>query len=140
MIENPEKYVYKEWMKKTYSTDLRIKVISHIMSGCRKREAAKIFKIGEATIYRWITLDKAGDIQPKKRTHYPRKVDLEKLVQYVEKHPDHTLKEIGDALGLGFRSVWKWLRHLKITRKKRPRFIKSATKRKDSTLKSSLKK
>lgn len=88
MIDNHKRYAYKEWMTKTYSIDLRHKVISHIMSGCSKREAAKIFNIGEATIYRWINLHKAGDISPKKRKTYTRKVDVEKLLQYVEKYPD----------------------------------------------------
>ncbi|MEB3701485.1 IS630 family transposase domain protein [Candidatus Bealeia paramacronuclearis] len=57
-------------MAKAYSEDLRKKVISYITSGGRKREAAKVFNVGEATIYRWICLHKQGDIKPKKRTSY----------------------------------------------------------------------
>jgi putative transposase len=127
-------------MAKAYSEDLRKKVISHIMSGCSKREAAKIFKIGEATVYRWINLHEQGDIKPKKRTNYPRKVDEKKLRDYVEQNPDHTLKEIAEALGLKIQNVGKWLKRFKITRKKRPRFIKSVMKRSELNLKSSLRK
>lgn len=127
-------------MTKTYSEDLRRKVISHIMGGCRKREAAKIFNIGEATIYRWLNLHKQGDIKPKKRTNYVRKVNIEQLLHYVERNPDHMLKEIGETLDLKFQTVGNWLKRLNITRKKRPRFIKSAAQRNVQNLKSSLKK
>lgn len=127
-------------MAKAYSEDLREKVISHIMSGCSKREAARVFNIGEATVYNWLRLHKAGSLKPKKRTDYPRKIDEKKLREYVEQNPDHTLKQIAQALGLKFQNVGKWLKRLKITRKKRPRFIKSATKRSDPNLSNSLKK
>jgi len=130
--------MYNVGMAKAYSEDLREKVLSHIMSGCSKREAAKVFNIGEATVYRWIDLHKQGDIKPKKRTNYTRQVDEKKLREYVENNPDHTLKQIAEALGLKFQNVGKWLKRLKITRKKRPRFIKSATKRSEPNLKNSL--
>ena len=120
--------------------DLREKVISHIMSGCSKREAAKVFNIGEATVYNWLRLHKAGSLKPKKRTQYPRTVDERKLREYVSQNPDHTLKQIAEALGLKFQNVGKWLKRLKITRKKRPRFIKSAMKRSEPHLNNSLKK
>ena len=115
-------------MSGTYSSDLREKVISHIMSGCSKRETAKLFKIGEATIYNWLRLYKAGSLSAKQRQVWPRKVDAVKLREYVALHDDHTLKEIGQALGVSFQVVSSWLRRLQITRKKRPRSIKSATK------------
>src|SRR3990167_9186575 len=127
-------------MAKAYSEDLRGKVISHLMSGCSKREAAKVFNIGEATVYRWIDLQKQGDIKPKKRTDYPRKVDEQKLREYVAQNPDHTLKQIAAALGLKFQNVGKWLKRLKITRKKRQRFTKNAMKRSGPNLKNSLSK
>lgn len=96
-------------MARAYSVDLREKVISHIMSGCSKREAAKTFNIGEDTIYRWMRLHKIGNIRPKRRTDYPRKVDEQKLQLYVEAHPDQTLEEIGKALGLGRQTIFRWL-------------------------------
>ncbi|MBL0941927.1 MAG: helix-turn-helix domain-containing protein [Alphaproteobacteria bacterium] len=95
-------------MARAYSEDLRKKVISHIMSGCSKREAAKVFKIGEATVYNWLRLYKAGSLQAKRRTDYPRKVDEQKLRDYVKQNPDHTLKQIGQALDLKFQNVATW--------------------------------
>lgn len=99
-------------MARAYSEDLREKVISRIMSGCSKREAAKVFNIGEATVYNWLKLHKEGSLKPKKRTDYPRKVDEQKLRDYVEQNPDHTLTQIGNALNLKFQTVGKWLKRL----------------------------
>lgn len=121
-----------------YSEDLREKVISYIMSGGSKREASRVFRIGEDTVYRWLRLHKAGDLKAKKRTVYPRKIDEQKLRDYVQTHPDHTLEQIAGALSLSIQTIFRWLRRLKITRKKRPRSIKNVTKRNEPTLTNSL--
>jgi putative transposase len=115
-------------MAKWYSLDLREKVISFISQGGGKREAAKIFGIGEDTIYRWIRREKAGELEAKKRTEFPIKVPHEVLRKYVEENPDHTLKEIGAAVGLHSSKVWKHLKRLGLTLKKRQRCIKNAMK------------
>ena len=80
-----------------------------------------MFDIGEDTIYRWMRLNKLGDISAKKRKDFPTKIPLETLRKYVEKHPDHILKEIGQAVGLSASNVWKHLKKLDLTRKKRSR-------------------
>ncbi len=61
-------------MVKAYSLDLREKVISFISGGKCKREASKVFSIGEDTIYRWLRLYKIGNLAPKKHKEYPRKI------------------------------------------------------------------
>lgn len=113
-------------MAKAYSLDLRKKVISFVSQGGSKREAVKIFGISEDTLYRWLRREKIGELAPKKRVNFPRKIALETLRDYVEKTPDHTLKEIGKALGLSASNILKGLRRLKITRKKRRFSTKSA--------------
>ena len=105
-------------MGRAYSLDLREKVIAFINQGGSKRQASKIFGVGEDTIYRWIRREKQGKLAPKKRVKYPQKVDCEELLCYVKEPPDHTLKEIAIALKLGIKTVWKWLKRLNITRKK----------------------
>ncbi|MGL5784037.1 MAG: IS630 transposase-related protein [Alphaproteobacteria bacterium] len=122
-------------MAKAYSLDLRQKVISFIAQGGRKREAAKIFGIGEDTVYRWLRRHKSGTLVAKKRTHFPTKVPLERLVHHVKEHGDHTLHEIGKALGLSPSKVWKHLKRLGITRKKRSRFMQSAARKSVPNLK-----
>ena len=97
--------------------------MAFINQGGSKREASKIFGIGEDTIYRWIRRDNKGELAPKKRIKYPQKVDCEALLRYVKENPDHTLKEISQALQIGVKTAWKWLKRLNITRKKRQHFI-----------------
>ena len=89
---------------------LRKKVINFIAQGGEKREAAKVYNIGEDTIYRWLRRAKAGDLKPKKRTKFPRKVSDKTLGAYVREHPDRTLREISQAVGLAVSNVH---RHLK---------------------------
>lgn len=66
-------------MARAYSIDLRRKVMSFIAGGSSKREAARVFGIGEDTIYRWARREKAGDIAPKKRIFLPKKMNCQKL-------------------------------------------------------------
>lgn len=115
-------------MAKAYSLDLRKKVIAFVAQCGSKREAARTFNIGEDTIYRWVRRNKAGDLSPKKRTDFPRKVPLEILLKYVEDHPDHTLQEIGQAINLSASKVWKHLTRLNVTLKKRPRSMRNVMK------------
>lgn len=113
-------------MAKAYSIDLRERVISFVKQGHSKREASKVFNIGEDTIYRWLRRLKMGEpLVAKKRTHFATKVPMEVLKSYVEEHPDHTLKEIGAAIGLSDSKVWKHLNRMNITRKKRPPFMRN---------------
>jgi transposase len=122
-------------MGKAYSLDLREKVISFISRGKSKRESSKVFTIGEDTIYRWLRLHKAKNLAPKKYKEYPRKIADEVLQDYIEKNPDHTLKEIGQSVGLHSSKIWKYLKRLGITRKKRQLFIQNAVKQKEQNLK-----
>ena len=116
-------------MGKGYSIDLRKKVIALIEKGNNKKETAKVFGIGFKTVYRWIELHNKGNLGPKKRTVFPMKVDLAKLEKYVKQNNDHTLTEIAEAMNLGKKTVWTWLRRLNITRKKRPRCTPNVTKK-----------
>lgn len=116
-------------MARAYSLDLRNKVMDFILQGGAKREASRIFGIGEDSVYRWIRRYNAGDLRPKKRVFLPKKVNVDKLLAYVEEHPDHTLIEIGTALCLGRQTVCNYLNRLKITRKKKRRFMQKVVSR-----------
>lgn len=117
-------------MARAYSLDLRQKVVEFVLRGESKEEAARVFNIGIDSVYRWLRLyNKTGNLKPKKRVFLPKKVNIESLRAYVAKNPDHTLTEIGVALALGAQTVWKYLKRLKITRKKkRPVMRKAAQK------------
>ena len=115
-------------MARAYSLDLRKKVIEFISQGNKKKETAKVFNIGEDTVHRWCRSLKEGNLSPKKRTYFATKVSSETLIKYVTKHPDHTLKEIGEAVGLHYSRVLRRLKKLGITLKKKLRVIKNVMK------------
>ena len=121
-------------MARAYTLDLREKVISFIDRGGSKRDAAQAFNIGEDTVYRWIRRKKEGNLAAKKRTDFSTKVPVETLRQYVTDHPDHTLKEISEAVCLSMSKVWKHLKRMGLTRKKRPRSTRNVMQNNDMRL------
>jgi putative transposase len=109
-------------MSNYYSIDLRERVIGFIDEGGSKAEACRIFKIGHNTIYLWIRQRKdRGTIKPKPRGKYKvRLLDDVELSKYVKEHPDATLIEMAKDFSVSHVAIWKALRRLKITRKKKP--------------------
>ena len=67
-----------------YSLDLRQKVVNYVENGGSITKAAAIFKVGRATIYRWLGRE---DLRPTQVKHRQRKLDWEALKKDVEKNP-----------------------------------------------------
>jgi transposase len=117
-------------MPKAYSVDLREKVLKHLETNPNKTSASRLFQIGIATIQRWASMKKAkGHVEPLRRKYAYKKIDDQKLIQYVEAHPDHFLSEIAKHFGLTLQAIFYALQRLNITRKKRPRSIKKGMKK-----------
>jgi transposase len=109
-----------------YSKDLRKKVIAYLLDGHTQREARDVFRISLTAINRWNQLyTKTGKLEDKKPQRTFKKLDPEKLKEYVKEHPDAYLQEIGDAFGCSDTAVMKAFRRLGITRKKRQSGIES---------------
>ena len=84
-------------MCKAYSVDLRERVLDYLERNNDKKVASQLFKVGIATIYRWIRQQKEkGHIEPHRREYVYRKLDYNLLARYVKDHPDHFLLEIAD--------------------------------------------
>ena len=104
----------------SYSIDLRKKVMEYLESGYSQREAQEVYQIGLSAINRWHQrYVKTGKLEDKKPCRSHKKLDPVKLEDYVRKHPDAYLKEIGEAFGCSETSVRRAFRRLGITRKKR---------------------
>lgn len=106
-------------MARPYSKDLRIRVINKLSEeNITHNQVADIFKVGIATVRRWIKLNRdTGDIEPRKAiTTKPRKVNYKKAQKFIEENPDKTLKEIG--LAIGTKDALYVIRKLGITYKK----------------------
>ena len=77
----------------TYSLDVRQKVIYYIESGGKIAEAAKVFGIGRASIYRWLEREK---LEATKVKHRHRKLDWKELEKYIKENPEVKLKLIAE--------------------------------------------
>ena len=123
-------------MPKSYSVDLRERVLKHLEKNPDKKEASVLFQVGIATIFRWVSRKKLkGNVKPLRRKYAYKKIDDQKLIEYVETNPDHFLSEIAEHFGLTLQAIFYALKRLKITRKKRQHSIRKETKKKESALK-----
>ena len=122
-------------MAKAYSEDLRGRVLKYLEEGNDKESTANLFSIGIATLYRWIKLKKeTGHLQVRQRTVFRKTIENEKLKVYIEEHPDAFLWEIAQHFSVTVQSIFYALRRLKITRKKRQRFIQKEMKKRERSL------
>lgn len=122
-------------MPKSYSLDLRERVLKHLEKNKDKKAASNLFQVGIATVYRWVARKKEkGHVKPLRREYAYKKIDDQKLIEYVEAHPDQFLSEIAKHFNLTPQAIFYALKRLKITRKKRPRSIKKEMKVQDLVL------
>ena len=120
-------------MPRPYSYDLRIRVIGAVEKGMAVREASQTFGVHPQTIAAWLTRKAAtGDVQATvgyQRGHSHKITDPEQFKALVQEHREATLEELADAWGGVKRmTIWRQLRKLGYTHKKRPFAIPSGTK------------
>jgi transposase len=82
-------------MPKPYSNDLRARVVKSLQNKISQKEIARMFSISIESVKRWWKIFKeTGDIKHKiPIITKPRKIDYNKVKQYIEANPDKTLKE-----------------------------------------------
>ena len=110
-------------------------IIRHLEKNPDKKEASVLFQVGIATIFRWAALKKSkGNIEPLRRKYAYKRIDDQKLIEYVEANPDHFLSQIGEHFSLTPQAIFYALKRLKITRKKSQRFTRKEMKKKEPNL------
>jgi len=93
--------------------------MNYMDEGNSYRKTAELFKVSTSTLREWkIQLKETGTLAPKKRAGKWRKIDPEKLREYVEANPDAYQREMAAAFGVSLYAVQKALKRLRITRKK----------------------
>jgi transposase len=117
-------------MSRSYSYDLRMKVMSYLGLGHTKKEASKVFGISLKTIYNWLSLkEETGSVKAKAvKSYEPSKIKEKELKEYVAAHPDAYLEEIASVFKGSISGICRALKRLKITRKKSRYFIQRETK------------
>ena len=106
--------------KHQYSVDLRERVINHIKLGNDQLTTSKVFKISKSSVSRWwIRYQTEGVITPKPRLGSKGKIDPAKLRIYVEAHENKTLAEIGAVFSASICSIYRRLKKLGFSYKKK---------------------
>jgi transposase len=67
-------------------------------------------------------LNKTGVLEPKTRRETWRKIDPERLKDYLKQYPDAFLKEMAKEFNCSETAIFKALKRLKISRKKNHSF------------------
>lgn len=99
------------------STDLRKRVVVFVRSGRSREEAAQRFKVGVASVYRWLALPRVESFKrPGPRGGH--KLDRAALGAYMRERPDALLKEAAAHFKVSANAVWYALKQMKMRRKK----------------------
>ncbi|MBL3284312.1 IS630 family transposase domain protein [Rickettsiales endosymbiont of Paramecium tredecaurelia] len=107
-------------MTKSYSNDLREKVVQYLEAGNSYDQASKLFKISVSAIGRWYRkYKKEGNYLAKKRGGSKRKIDLEALESYVKLNENMTLKKAAQKFGVSIFTISYWLKNLGFRYKKK---------------------
>lgn len=79
------------------SKDLKEAAVKYYMSGHKLVETAEIFRVSKSAVSSWVKQYKeTGDLSNKPLNRGFKKIDPEKLIEYVQKHPDATQKEMSE--------------------------------------------
>lgn len=124
----------------SYSEDLRKKVVEYVLKGNSQQNASEVFNINRETVNKWVgKYKKTGEIKDKKRENMPKKVDPQKLLEYIEKYPDKYLREIAQEFNCSDTAIRKRLKSLGITRKKKKQSTKNKISKKQRNIQKQLK-
>jgi transposase len=115
-------------MPKSYSSDLRERVIEAVEMGASRREAAERFDISVSSAIKWMQRwRESGSARPKPRggSVSPLEERAERVLAVIAEHPDLTLVEtVAQLSKLRIRTsrsaLWRFLDRHGITLKKKP--------------------
>ena len=115
----------------SYPEKYRMRTLEYRLEGHTLDQTHKVFKVAVVTIRKWEKkLREEGTLEKKPLNRKPRKLDDDKLKDYISIHPDAYLREIAEEFHCCETAVTYALRRLKITRKKRRNITKNKTPRK----------
>jgi transposase len=113
-------------MPKSYSADMRVRVIARVESGASRREAAEHYEVSASTAVIWVKCFRETgrcSAKPRGGSISPLEKYADFLLGLIEEQPDLTLDEVVSAMRKhkvpGSRSaVWRFFDRRKITFKK----------------------
>ena len=108
-----------------YSMDLRVRVMADVDEGLGTKATAEKYRVSPDWVRKLKRFRRqSGSFAARQqRVSHATKLDhqLPRLEQLVQEHPDATLKELREALGVqvALGTVWRALKRLQITFKKK---------------------
>jgi transposase len=84
---------------KSYSNDLRDRVVQARLSGVSVEDVAESFQVSRDCVYRWVALyQETGSAHPKRRGGYkqPKIHDMKKFEAFAKAHAYSTLSQMRD--------------------------------------------
>ena len=111
-------------MGKSYSMDLRIRVMEDVNNGLSPKAASKRYSISQRVIFQWKRrLEETGSLEPGKGKTGPRlklKPYREQILSAVESNSSITLEQLKGELNLPgcLQTLWNALRRWGIVLKK----------------------
>jgi Transposase and inactivated derivatives len=115
----------------SYDIKFRKRTIEYLESGNSYREVSKVFGISPTTLRTWVKKRKTtGSLADTPLHRGFRKIDPEKLKAYIAKNPEAYQTEIARYFGCSQQGVFKALKRLGISRKKRRRVTGNKTPKK----------
>ena len=107
-------------MAKAHSSDLRLRSLKLIEQGKLQTEVSDLMRVTVQTLCKFWRLYRLRGITTAKKPDFirKRKVDYNRVENFVKNYPDKTLSEIGDHFGLSDVAVLKIIKKLGITYKK----------------------
>jgi transposase len=117
---------------KSYSVDLRHRVVAARLSGMSVAEVSALFQVSRDSVYDWVKQHKnAGDVSPKQRGGYkkPKITDMEKFEAFAKAHAHSTLTRMKEQWEgeVSEMCLSRTLKRLGWTRKKNKRTTANAT-------------
>lgn len=107
------------------SVDLRERAVKYYFQGHTYERTSDVFRVSKSAVCEWVhKFQETGDLNNKPLHRGFKKVDPEKLREYVKEHPDDNQKEIAEAFGCSPQAICKALKRNNITRKKKTRRYK----------------
>ena len=115
-------------MPKSYSADLRKRVVEAVASGATRHEAAELFGIAVSTAVKWWQhWRETGSTAPKRRGGSTSRLEEHKrlILGLVKEEPDSTFEELLAALRkvrirTSRSALWRFFERHNITFKKKP--------------------
>ena len=101
------------------SVEIRELAVKYRNAGHTLKETSEVFNVSPCSVSKWgKKFKETGNLNNKPLNRPAKKIEKQKLLKYIEDHPDAMLQEIADEFNSSAEAVRKALKRYNITRKK----------------------